>query len=76
MIYLLSNIQWVFDGIGTEIISIIIGLIVGCIGGGFVGYRIGNKNKVKQAQKAHDNVNQNQVGTINVISANEDKKDE
>ena len=75
MINLLCEIQWFFDGIGTELISIIIGLIVGGIGGGFVGYRIG-KNKVKQTQKARDNANQNQVGVVNILSTNEDKKDE
>lgn len=75
MINLLSNIQWIFDGIGTELIGIIIGFIVGGVGGGFVGYRIG-KNKAKQIQKARDNANQNQVGIVNILSTNEDKKDE
>ena len=72
---LLSNIQWIFDGIGTELVGVVIGLIVGGVGGGFAGYRIG-KNKVKQIQKARDNVNQNQVGVVNLLSTNEDKKDE
>lgn len=66
----------IFDGIGTEIIVAIIGLFVGALGGGAVGYRIGIKNKNKQKQKARDNVNQNQVGTINIIPTSTEKKDE
>lgn len=74
MINLLSNIQWIFDGIGTELISVIVGLIVGGGVGGCVGYRIGTKNKVKQIQKAQDNAKQNQTGAVNIYSMNEDKK--
>ena len=76
MINLLSNIQWIFDGIGTELISVIVGLIVGGGVGCCVGYRIGTKNKVKQIQKAQDNAKQNQTGAVNIYSMNEDKKDE
>lgn len=54
--------EWFFDGIGTEIISLIVGLIVG----GFGGYKIGSKNKQKQI--ARDNANQNQIGSINNIN--------
>lgn len=52
--------DWIFDGIGTEIIS----LIVGLCGGGLVGYRIGIKNKISQKQKAGNNSNQIQIGNI------------
>ena len=45
-------IKGLFDAIGSEIISIVIGLIVGGLGGGAIGYRIANKNKIKQIQKA------------------------
>ena len=49
-------INWVFDGIGTQIVGIIAGLIIGAIGGGAVGYRarkiaisqVGNGNTEKQ----------------------------
>lgn len=58
----MENIQWIFDGIGTEIISLIIGLIVG----GFSGYKIGVRNKVKQKQKARDNATQTQKGNITI----------
>lgn len=33
--------DWIFDGIGTEIISIIAGLLIGACAGGTIGYRIG-----------------------------------
>ena len=54
--------QWVFDGIGTEIISLVIGLIAG----GAAGYKIGVRNRIKQSQKAGDHANQSQVGGVNV----------
>lgn len=60
----MENISWIFDGIGTEILSLIIGLI----SGGFVGYRIGIHNKVRQSQKAGDNSKQTQIGSINYDS--------
>lgn len=55
----INDAQWVFDGIGTAIISAIIGLLVG----GFTGYRIGvKKTKIAQKQKAGDAANQIQIG--------------
>ena len=57
----MENISWVFDGLGTEILS----LIVSFISGGAIGYKIGIHNKVKQSQKAGNNSNQTQIGTIN-----------
>lgn len=71
MINFLSSAQWIFDGIGTEIICMIISLIVGGIGGGIIGYRIGIKNKTKQNQKAKDNANQVQIGNVNNITTQE-----
>ncbi|HKM45205.1 MAG TPA: hypothetical protein VJY12_07080 [Dysgonamonadaceae bacterium] len=51
--------EWIFDGIGTAIITLIVGLLTG----GAVGYKIGiNKNTVKQKQKAGDNSSQIQIG--------------
>lgn len=51
--------EWIFDGIGTTIVT----LIVGFLTGGAVGYKIGiNKNTVKQKQKAGDNSSQIQIG--------------
>lgn len=52
--------EWVFDGIGTELIS----LLIGCLTGGVIGYRIGIKNKISQRQKGRDNANQVQIGSV------------
>lgn len=52
--------DWFFDGIGTEIIGIIISLIIGALGGGAVGYKIGIKRAAKQAQIAGNDVEQKQ----------------
>ncbi len=52
--------NWLFEGLGTEILSIIIGLTVG----GFGGYRIGINKSIRQNQKARNNANQVQIGNI------------
>ena len=52
----MEKVQWIFDGIGTEIISLIVGLGVG----GFAGYRIGIKHASKQNQVADDSSKQRQ----------------
>ena len=57
--------EWMFDGIGTELISTVIGLLIGAFGGGAVGYKIGSKNKIKQNQNAGDNSKQIQIGSVN-----------
>ena len=57
--------DWIFDGIGTEIISIIVGLLIGACAGGTIGYRIGiSKTAVKQHQKAKDESSQKQIGEL------------
>lgn len=61
-----ENFSWIFDGIGTEIVCIIVSLIIGAVGGGAVGYKIGVKNSNKQIQKAKNNANQQQIGSINI----------
>lgn len=55
--------EWFFDGIGTAIITLIVGLFTG----GAVGYRVGIKktNKINQKQKAGNNASQIQVGRDN-----------
>ena len=52
--------EWFFDGIGTAIITLTIGLL----SGGAVGFRIGIRktNRVNQKQTAKDNASQIQVG--------------
>ncbi len=57
----MEQIKWIFSGIGTEILSSIIGLIVGA----FAGYRYGVHNSIKQSQKAGNNSKQTQIGSIN-----------
>ena len=52
--------DWIFDGIGTEIIGNIISLIIGGLGGGLVGYKIAIKKVTKQKQKAGNNSEQSQ----------------
>ena len=40
--------EWFFDGLGTELISVIIGIIFGAVTGGTIGYKSGvNKQSVK-----------------------------
>jgi hypothetical protein len=62
--------DWVFDGIGTAIVSSIISMIVG----GVVGYRIGVRSKVDQEQKAKNNANQIQIGNIISYGNTESRK--
>ena len=52
--------EWFFSGLGTAIVT----LIVGFLTGGAVGYRVGikKKNTTKQKQKARDNASQIQIG--------------
>ena len=54
--------EWIFEGIGTELLSLAIGAVVG----GLTGYKIGVKNKVKQTQKAGNNSTQNQIGSVTI----------
>lgn len=57
-----ENISWIFDGIGTSILTGITGLVIGSIG----GYKYGiHKTSIKQNQKAGDNANQSQIGIAN-----------
>lgn len=56
----MEHIKWIFSGIGTEILILLIGLIVGSIG----GYKYGVHKSFKQSQKAGDNSTQTQIGSI------------
>ena len=57
----MEELEWIFEGIGTELISLVIGTVLG----GAAGYKIGSKNKIKQNQKAGDNSKQVQIGSVN-----------
>lgn len=55
-----NNFEWIFSGIGTSIITGIVGLIIG----GISGYKVGlHKAKIKQIQSAKDDSKQSQTGT-------------
>lgn len=58
--------KWIFDGIGTEIVGIIISLIFSAIVGGAIGYRVGVKTTTKQIQKAGEGSKQKQKMIIDV----------
>ena len=53
----MENLKWIFEGIGTEIVSLVVGLVVG----GISGYRIAIKKSGKQKQTAEDYTKQKQV---------------
>ena len=65
-----ESIKWIFDGIGTAIVSSIIGLVVG----GFIGYCVCIRVSSKQKQRAGDNSNQEQIVTINDSTIINNKK--
>ena len=56
----MKAVEWVFSGIGTSLLSAIIGFIFG----GVTGYKIGIRSNIRQKPKAGDNSNQNQIGQI------------
>ena len=58
----MENLKWIFDGIGTELLSLVIGAVVG----GVTGYKIGITKKVKQTQKAGKNSTQSQIGSVTI----------
>ncbi|MCM1024250.1 MAG: hypothetical protein NC395_09350 [Prevotella sp.] len=65
-------IQWVFSGLGTELVSLAIGAILG----GIVGVRIGkHKRKLHQIQKAGKESEQYQKGTLRKKINNEKSED-
>lgn len=52
--------EWIFDGIGTALISAIVGLVVG----GVAGYKLALKANIKQKQHAGNYSTQSQIGNI------------
>lgn len=68
-----ENLQWIFSGIGVEILKIIVTLIVG----GYVGYKFGIRKNIRQTQKANNNANQKQeVDIKNVKDDNKESMEE
>lgn len=53
--------EWIFEGIGTNILVLIIIFLLG----GFTGYKIRIHQKVNLKQSAGDNATQSQTGIIN-----------
>lgn len=66
----MENIQWIFSGIGTEILSLVFGAIVG----GLAGYKIGVSRSGRQKQKAGKNSKQRQDLKIKKSSQTEEKE--
>lgn len=62
--------KWFFDGIGTEIVSLIIGAILG----GTVGYKIGNKSKLVQKKSNNSKQTLNSINIGGNVSANNNVK--
>ena len=66
----MEKLQWIFDGIGTELLS----LAIGVIGGGLAGYKIGVKKSGQQNQIAKGSAKQRQEMIIDGVSKNEDRE--
>lgn len=65
--------EWIFDGIGTQVLSIVGGIIV-CGGGGYlVGRWVKKKIHINQHQTAGNNSKLNQIGNISI--SNEENSD-
>jgi len=64
------DINSIFDGIGTEIISTVVALIVGAIG----GYKVGVRKNIKQNQSADGYSEQKQYGLIEKDNTKNDSK--
>ena len=62
--------EWFFDGLGTEIISVVLSLIIG----GLVGYKIGVKRATKQKQLAGNSANQKQQIEVDAADIKNAKK--
>jgi hypothetical protein len=57
--------DWFFDGLGTELLS----LVVGAAGGGLIGFRVGRRrSKFSQSQEAGHNSTQYQIGKQTLIN--------
>ena len=68
--------SWLFDGLGAQILTLVITLIVGAGAGGAAGYRIGKKKQIKKKQRqiARDYATQTQIGEVNVYGHDTTKR--
>ena len=53
--------EWFFNGLGSQIVTIIITMLISGSIGGMIGYKIGIKKSIRQYQKAGDNSKQEQL---------------
>lgn len=67
----MENLQWIFSGIGTEILILLIGALVGV-----VGYKIIRKNGGKQVQRAKRGAKQQQEMVIDSDVTDREKGNE
>lgn len=65
----METLQWIFDGIGTEFLSLMIGVITG----GCAGYIIGIKKMGRQKQTAKSDSKQRQEMIIDNDTTSEEK---
>ena len=56
----MDNVQWIFSGIGVEILKVLAGTIIG----GGVGYAVGVRRKISQSQIVADNAEQDQKANV------------
>lgn len=56
----MSDLSFIFDGIGSSVIGAVIGALVSSP----IAYKLG-KNSIKQKQEARDNASQVQIGVKN-----------
>lgn len=54
------DLKTIFDGIGTEMVSVIVGLAIGTFG----GYKLGVRNTIRQIQKSGSDSELYQYGII------------
>lgn len=62
--------EWFFDGVGTEIISLIVGTVLG----GTVGYKIGSKSKLVQKKSNNSKQILNSINIGGNVSAKNNVK--
>lgn len=65
--------EWFFDGLGTELVSMFVGLFLGAGAGVIAGYKIGiNKSVLRQNQRAGTDSKQKQIGKSVVDSSGDE----